>query len=109
MKWRDILADDRGSASVVTAGIIAALMGLLLTVAGLASVVVARHEAQVAADVAAVAGAFAVYRGEKGCAVAADIAKRNGAGIAACAVEGADVVLTTTVRGSEARARAGPL
>lgn len=91
MKWRDILADDRGSASVVTAGIIAALTGLLLTVAGLASVVVARHEAQVAAD------------------VAADIAKRNGAGIAACAVEGADVVLTATVRGSEARARAGPL
>ena len=109
MKWRDILADDRGSASVVTAGIIAALMGLLLTVAGLASVVVARHESQVAADVAAVAGAFAVYRGEDGCAVAADIAERNDARMAACAVEGTDVVLTATVRGSEARARAGPL
>ncbi|MFG6302093.1 pilus assembly protein TadG-related protein [Corynebacterium hesseae] len=60
--WGRILAGEEGYATVVTAGIIAAVASLLLAVAAVASLVVARHEAQVAADLAAVAGAWEVCK-----------------------------------------------
>ncbi|WP_293771911.1 Rv3654c family TadE-like protein [uncultured Corynebacterium sp.] len=103
------LCNDEGSASVVAAGVIAAVASLVLVVAAAGAFVVARHAAQVAADMAAVAGAFAHYRGEDGCAVARDIARANGAALEACAVTGGDVSVTASVRTRAASAKAGPL
>ena len=48
---------EEGYATIAAAGIIVAIVSLLLIVAAVGSRVAARHEAQVAADLAAVAGA----------------------------------------------------
>ncbi|MDO5031876.1 Rv3654c family TadE-like protein [Corynebacterium sp.] len=102
-------ADDAGYATVVTAGIIAALTGLLIAVAAVGARVVARHEAQVAADLSAVAGAWSITRGNDACAAAEHTAGLNGAELVGCQVSDQDVIATATVRGREAIARAGPV
>lgn len=104
-----IVRDETGSASVVAAGIIAAMMSLVLAVVSATALVAARHEAQVAADLSAVAGAFAHYRGEDGCRAAGETARHNGAELAACGVADGDVTVTARVRTRSAQARAGPL
>ena len=53
---------EEGYATIAAAGIIVAIVSLLLIVAAVGSRVAARHEAQVAADLAAVAGAWASLR-----------------------------------------------
>ena len=50
--------DDRGSASVATAGLVAALLCLVLIVVNVAAAVVHSHQARNAADTAAIAGAL---------------------------------------------------
>ncbi len=101
--------DDRGYATVTTAGITVALFGLCAVVGAAASLVIAEHEAGVAADLAAVAGAWAAYRGENACAVAGQVAGLNGASMSGCHTEDADVTVTAVVRGREVAAKAGPV
>lgn len=107
--WGRILAGEEGYATVVTAGIIAAVASLLLAVAAVASLVVARHEAQVAADLAAVAGAWEVAKGRDACTKATEIAALNGAELGSCDIDGRDVEVTAQLHGRSAIARAGPV
>ena len=107
--WVRILAGEEGYATVVAAGIIAAVASLLLAVAAIASLVVARHEAQVAADLAAVSGAWEAAKGRDACTKATEIAALNGAELGSCVVEGRDVEVTARLRGRSAIARAGPV
>ncbi|WP_049157888.1 Rv3654c family TadE-like protein [Corynebacterium aurimucosum] len=108
-RWARLLAGEDGYATVVTAGIIAAVASLLLAVAAVASLVVARHEAQVAADLAAVAGAWEVAKGRDACTKATEIAALNGAELGSCVIDGSDVEVTAQMRGRSAIARAGPV
>jgi secretion/DNA translocation related TadE-like protein len=110
---------DRGSASVIAA----AMMTLLMVLAGagvmVGSAVTARHRAQAAADLAALAGAGQVASGQSAaCASAASVARAMQAGVATCTVDGLDVVVTIEVpvrlgrlgiQAAHAAARAGPV
>ncbi|WP_198531313.1 Rv3654c family TadE-like protein [Corynebacterium sp. HMSC076G08] len=107
--WSRILVGEEGYATVVTAGIIAAVSSLLLAVAAVASLVVARHEAQVAADLAAVSGAGEVAKGRDACTKAEEVAALNGANLDSCVLDGRDVEVTARLRGHTAIARAGPV
>lgn len=106
---RGLLFDDRGYATVLSAGIIAAVVALALVVAAVVSKVADTHRAQVAADLAAVAGATALYTGSDACAVAGETAHLNGAAVADCRITGADVTVAATVGRGEAAAKAGPI
>lgn len=103
------LGNDNGYATVTSVGIIAAVTSLLLVVAAVGAQVIARHEAQVAADMAAIAGAWAHATGEDACAVAGEIAAANDAQLDNCREEDRDVIVTASVRGKEASAKAGPI
>ena len=94
---------EAGYATVATAGILAAISGLLLVVAAASSQAVAQHRTQVAAD----AGAWALAYGEDACSAARHTAGMNDGQLQACVPEGDDVVVTAVVRGREAAARAG--
>ncbi|MDK6814204.1 flp pilus-assembly TadE/G-like family protein [Corynebacterium sp. UMB6689] len=107
--WARHLAGEDGYATVVTAGIIAAVTSLLLAVAAVGSAVVARHEAQVAADLAAVAGAWEAAKGRDACTKATEIAALNGAELGSCVIDGSDVEVAAQMRGRSAIARAGPV
>lgn len=98
---------EAGYATVATAGILAAISGLLLVVAAASSQVVAQHRAQVAADLSAVAGAWALAYGEDACSAAQHTAGMNDGHLQACTPEGDDVVVSAVVRGRDATARAG--
>ncbi|AWB81099.1 TadE-like protein [Corynebacterium yudongzhengii] len=106
-----VLIDEKGNATVATAGIISALCALLLALGGAAKLLVDERQAQLAADMAAVAGAYAHVTGENACAVAEDFARHNHAQLSACEIveEVGDVLVTATVGMREAQARAGPL
>lgn len=101
---------DRGAASIY-----AAVVGLVLVLAGLSIAVAAARlvtaaQAQAAADLAALAGARHVASGETAaCAHAATLATRNSAELLACRLDGPDLTLTVRVRDTEATARAGPI
>ncbi|MDK8764073.1 flp pilus-assembly TadE/G-like family protein [Corynebacterium sp. MSK218] len=107
--WGRTLAGDDGYATVVTAGIIAAVASLLLAVAAVGSAVAARHAAQVAADLAAVAGAWDLAKGRDACSKAEEVAALNNARLDSCAVDDRDVEVTALIRGRSAIARAGPI
>jgi secretion/DNA translocation related TadE-like protein len=98
--------DDRGSASIVVAAIIAALVVLALGTADVARVLAAAATAQTAADAAALAAAqeLAIPGGLDPAAVAAEYADRNGAAVVdcECVVETFEAVVTV-------RAAVGPL
>ena len=81
--------DERGSASVVAAGILVAVMVLALGAADLARVFVAAARAQTAADAAALAAAQSLaLPGEMEPPRAADdLAARNGARVRSCVCE----------------------
>ncbi|GAA1953646.1 hypothetical protein GCM10009798_11010 [Nocardioides panacihumi] len=108
---------DRGSAvpfAVACLGLVL-LLGAALGVVG--AMVVDHRRAQAAADLAALAGASALGDGGDGCGAAARIAAGNGASLADCVAEGADLRVTVVVRGPgwlgahgdlTAQARAGP-
>ena len=91
---------EEGYATIAAAGIIVAIVSLLLIVAA---------EAQVAADLAAVAGAWALATGEDACAAARDTAALNDAALETCTESGRDVIVTATVRGRSTQAKAGPV
>lgn len=112
------MADDRGSATVVTVGVVMAV--LLLTVSGLllACAVMASHRARAAADLAALAAAGVLIRGEPpatACHAAVQVAAANHGRIQWCTAAGREVWLSVAVpaalRGlgvATARSRAGP-
>lgn len=107
---------ERGAASVVAVGLIAAVVLLTaITLAVAASYVDARRAA-LAADAAALAAADAVMGAITGvpCELAEQVARRNGARLTSCEVDGAvsrvDVVVAGRIAGldASASARAGP-
>ncbi|GAB2692695.1 Rv3654c family TadE-like protein [Thalassiella azotivora] len=113
--WRG----DTGSGTVLVVGVVAALGIVLASLVGLVSVVSARHGAQAASDLAALAAADVSTGRRPGdpCAVAAAVSGRNGAALAGCRVDGADVHVQVEVRPAglagalgpaRARATAGP-
>ncbi len=111
-------SNDRGSATVVMLGVIAAV--LMLTVSGLllASAVLASHRARAAADLAALAAAGVLMRGQPAsaaCESAARVAAVNHGRVQQCIASGTEVRLSVAVpagvRGlgvATARSRAGP-
>ena len=102
--------NDRGSASVATAGLVAALLCLVLIVVNVAAAVVHSHQARNAADTAAIAGALAVSTAAAApCRAAADVASKNNAIVQECRVEGGDVVVEVRLGTARAQARAGPI
>ena len=113
-----VVADERGSATVVGACVVAALAGLVVLVVYVGAAVSARHQAQSAADLGALAAAQALaLGGVDPCGRAEVITRRMSAGVVSCTVDGSDVVLTVAVgvevgvfgqRQARAVARAGP-
>jgi secretion/DNA translocation related TadE-like protein len=112
------LPHERGSATVVMLGMVAAV--LMLTVSGLllASAVLASHRARAAADLAALAAAGLLIRGAPAgaaCESAAQVAALNHARVDQCLASGTEVrivvAVTAGVKGlgvATARSRAGP-
>ncbi|WP_257159605.1 Rv3654c family TadE-like protein [Corynebacterium cystitidis] len=109
LRLRRLLADDSGSATVASAGIITAVTALLLVVAGAVGQVVGSHRVQVAADLAAVSAATALYYGHDPCTTAGETAELNNATLSYCEQAEGDVIVTLTVPLAEATSRAGPL
>lgn len=104
-----VLGDERGYATVVSLGIILALVSLAGVILVAAGMMVATHRAQMAADLSAVAGAWAHSQGQDGCSTARQAAGLNDAVLRDCQVQGGDVMVAAVVDGQAARARAGPL
>ncbi|WP_268956845.1 Rv3654c family TadE-like protein [Mycolicibacterium mageritense] len=112
-------ADERGSASVLAAAMIAVVVAFTVGLAYLGAAVIARHQAQAAADLAALAAAGSLAAGpDAACAQADAIASAMHTVVAGCRVDGLDVVLEAqvTVRfgrwdlgPARASARAGPV
>ncbi|WJY67143.1 Rv3654c family TadE-like protein [Corynebacterium auris] len=102
-------ANDEGYATVMSVGIIAAVVSLMLVVVGAGAQVASSHRARNAADLAAVAGATAFYEGADACGAAAMTAELNGARVDSCELREPDVLVEVSVGRSRAQARAGPL
>ncbi|WIM67948.1 TadE-like protein [Corynebacterium breve] len=109
MNGTHLLYDDRGYATVTSAGIIAAVVTLLAAVAGVVQHQIGIHRAQLAADLSAVAAATALYEGFDACAVAADTAGLNNSQLLECAVVDSDVVVQVAAGSAHQTSRAGPL
>jgi secretion/DNA translocation related TadE-like protein len=89
---------ERGSASVLMAGIVGvvvALSGAALIIAGYA---VGYHRVRAAADLSALSGAAAFQLGRDPCAQAGQTARRNGARVDHCDLVGDAVDFVVTVR-----------
>ena len=108
---------ERGAATVLVLGLVAALLAVTVGGLVLASVVVASHRARLAADLAALAAAVPLRDGVAvgdACAAARRVAASNGAGLIDCAADGLMVDVTVVVTATawpepaRARARAGP-
>lgn len=103
------LRDDTGNATIVAAGIIAALAALCFLLASVGGALLDAHQARLSADLSAVAGAVAHNYGDDGCAEARRVAELNRAELHDCHPDDMDIVLTVAVGGKEVSARAGPL
>jgi len=107
---------ERGAASVVAVGLIAAIVLLTTLTLGVAMTYVDARRAAAIADAAALAAADAVSGAIQGlpCEVADRVARRNGAGVLSCEVDGAVSRVAVAVPGripgldAAASARAGP-
>lgn len=104
---------ERGSGTVLVAGIVAVACVLTVLVAAYSGIAAARARTQAAADFAALAAAQSI--GSDPCGKAAEAAAWAGATVTACTDEGLDVTVTLTrpvlAAGYwrlEASARAGP-
>jgi DNA polymerase-3 subunit alpha len=109
---------ERGSAAVwvLAGGLVVILFAMAMVTLGTA--VAARHQAQLAADLAALAGAVVAVEGEPAaCVEARRVAEENRATVAACQLEGFDVIVRVHVAvpligdvtgTASAAARAGP-
>lgn len=122
MTVKAALRRDRGSMTVLAAGICGVLTIVLVAGLALTSAALAAHRARAAADLAALSAAARVQGGasrDEACTAAAAVASRNAASLVACALsnDGAARVETSSpvalvVPGlghvATARARAGP-
>jgi secretion/DNA translocation related TadE-like protein len=104
---------DRGSATVWTAVLTAALCAVFTAVLGMGQAVVVRHRAGGAADLAALAAADHALQGQRpACVLARRVAAAQGAQVTRCALTGEIADLTAEVRSgpfvSRVRSRAGP-
>jgi secretion/DNA translocation related TadE-like protein len=108
---------ERGAGTVLTLGVIAAILVLAFGIAALGAAQNARGAAQAAADLGALAGATALRDGFDPCGTARTAVARNGAAVATCEELGGGVVRVVATRATgpggalgEARAsaRAGP-
>jgi secretion/DNA translocation related TadE-like protein len=106
---------ERGSATVIGAVMVVALLALCALVVHLGAAVIARHRAAAAGDLAALAGASAAVSGLAApCAAAAEIAVAGAGRLDSCEVSGWEVRVVVTVAAgalgqrATARARAGP-
>ena len=112
-------AKDLGSATVWTAGAIAALLAVTTLVVWLGAAAATRHQAASAADLAALAAAGHVVEGEQvACGKARWVTARMSVVLHSCRLDGANVAVTVlapppgVLAGfgpAEARARAGPV
>ena len=106
--------DDRGSATVVAAAMVAVLLCVTGAGAYVGSAVVARHRAQAAADLAALAAAARMPSGVgAACARATAVARQMRVDGVQCEADDLDVVVTVEVAvglagPARAAARAGP-
>jgi secretion/DNA translocation related TadE-like protein len=115
---RGLLADDRGSITVLGAFVVAALVGVTVLVVHLGAATAARHRAQSGADLAALAGAEQALLAEPDpCGAARAIAAANEVRVTDCILDGSEVSVDAAVsvslgpfgsREARARARAGP-
>lgn len=113
------VAADRGSATIwlVAVGVVIVLVGLFGAALGAARM--ARQQAKVAADFGALAGAGHALEGVAvACGAAGELVRANGARLAACRLDGLDVLVSTQVTASPlpwltrtvtATTRAGPV
>ena len=98
------LRDDDGSATITTAGLIVALILVVLALTHGIRGTIASHHAKVVADLSAVAA----YTGADPCDTAATVARRNAAILDHCATSGDDVTVTVFDVPAYAVATAGP-
>ena len=113
------MRDERGSATILAAFAIAAILVVGLGIMQFGAVVAARHRAQSAADLAALAAAGVLVEGESAaCAAAGAVAVRMSVDVTDCAVDRWDVVISVADRVDlaafgwrevVAAARAGPV
>lgn len=97
---------QRGSASILMAGIMGVVVTLSATAMVVAGYVVGHHRARAAADLAALSGAAAYAAGRDACAEARRAARTNGAAVTRCQRVGDDIDFVVTVRTAvEIRAR----
>ncbi|WP_347355062.1 Rv3654c family TadE-like protein [Intrasporangium sp.] len=108
---------DRGSATVLVTGAVAALLVLTAAALTLAGVVAASHRARLAADLTALGAAMVLQvTNDPGaaCVRGSGIAAGNGALMTVCRADGHIVTVVVEVRAprwpapARARARAGP-
>ena len=95
------LASDRGSITLVSAAVLAALVVLAMGASDVARVLHAASRAQTAADAAALAAAQALAIEEEGpepAALAGEYAERNGAVLETCTCERGTFEATVSVR-----------
>lgn len=117
--YRQGLREERGSATVAGAGLIIAVLALLVIGLQLGSAVVARHRAEASADLAALASAAqSVASREAACRSAARVAERMSTTLVSCELDGWDAIVQVSARPSRlierfgvanATARAGPV
>jgi secretion/DNA translocation related TadE-like protein len=91
---------ERGSVSIVAAGLMVVALILAMGAADLARVLTAASRAQTAADAAALAAAQELALGSPGSGpadLAAEYADRNGAGLTRCSCEAGTTEATVTV------------
>lgn len=79
---------QRGSGTVLVAGVLCVVLALTSGVALLAGFVMASHAARGTADLAALSAAAQVARGKDACAAARAVAIDNGATLTSCRVRG---------------------
>jgi len=89
---------ERGSASVLMAGVMGVVVLLSCAAMVVAGYVVAAHRARAAADLAAVSGAVAFARGEDACRQAGRSAADNDARMLSCSQVGDQIDYVVTVR-----------
>ncbi len=94
--------DERGSGTVLVAGIVVVLMAVTGAILVVAGYLVAADQARGAADLVAISAAARVAQRGDGCSTAAAVAHSNGVAVVRCVVRGdsLDFVVSVTVRRS---------
>lgn len=117
LRVRALRGEDGGVATVFAAVAVLALLSVTALAVQVGAATLARNRAETAADSAALAGALRVLDGANAaCGRASSVAAANGAVMATCVLDGADVLVTVTVAThlgplaatATGRARAGP-